>query len=384
LEDAGITLVSITQNFGNDNEGFLLKGITNLLNEYYSKNNAKHTHEGMKVKAKAGLHVGGIPPLGYDVGEDRKLIINEDEAECVRLIFELFELNYSKKRIAEILNERGFKNKLGQPFRATSLDSVLRQEKYTGTYIWNRAHKANSEGKKNSHKSKPQEEIITIEDGCPMIISREQFDRVQEMISEKSSGRSHSKSRNNYMLGGLRIIKCAECGSYMIGNPRTSHGRKYMVYSCPKHKKNQCSMKEISTELLDVTVAKELVKEFITEENVKIATDKRNCKEYRQLKNKLKGNEKASLNILKAVETSYSDIVADKLKYLATSRKELQSKIEEYERTMPKVTPGELKKIQDRIMSLLIKSDDPEVKIFLKKAVREIVVRSTEVKIIMN
>ena len=145
---------------------------------------------------------------------------------------------YSKKRIAEILNERGFKNKLDQPFRATSFDSVLRQEKHTGTYIWNRAPKANSEGKINSHKSKPQEEIITIEDGCPMIISREQFDRVQEMISEKSSGRSHSKSRNNYMLGGLRIIKCAECGSYMTHDhtKKKKVGKTYirMPEGCPQ------------------------------------------------------------------------------------------------------------------------------------------------------
>ena len=64
FQSRNITLISVTQDFGQSNEAFLSRGITHLLNEYYSKNLAKHTHAGMRTKAAEAKWMGGIVPLG--------------------------------------------------------------------------------------------------------------------------------------------------------------------------------------------------------------------------------------------------------------------------------------------------------------------------------
>ena len=128
LKDHNIRVVSVTQDFGCSNEGFLIEGITDLLNDYFSRDNAKKTHAGMAVKSQKAGHCGGIPPLGYDVDANGKLIVNPVEAETVRRIFDMFELNYSYTRMAEILNSEGRKNKRGSCFGKHSFNSLLQQE----------------------------------------------------------------------------------------------------------------------------------------------------------------------------------------------------------------------------------------------------------------
>lgn len=82
LENLGINLISATQDFGPGAEGALLENILFSLNDYSSKNNAKHTFDGIAVKARLGMHCGGVPPLGYDIDSNRRLTINE-EVDCM-------------------------------------------------------------------------------------------------------------------------------------------------------------------------------------------------------------------------------------------------------------------------------------------------------------
>lgn len=77
----------------------------------------------------------GIPPLGYDVNEGKKYIINEREAESIKLIYEICIAGYSRSEIINELNERGFKTKVGTIFKTNSIHSILTNEKYTGVYI---------------------------------------------------------------------------------------------------------------------------------------------------------------------------------------------------------------------------------------------------------
>jgi site-specific DNA recombinase len=58
--------------------------------QYYSANLAREVMKGMKESAYQCTHLGGTPPLGYDVGPERKYVLNEDEARIVRTIFEQY------------------------------------------------------------------------------------------------------------------------------------------------------------------------------------------------------------------------------------------------------------------------------------------------------
>lgn len=64
--------------------------------------------KGMKENALQCLHNGGTPGLGYDVDETQHIVINEEEAKIVAMIYSMYLSGYSCKVIAETLNEDGY------------------------------------------------------------------------------------------------------------------------------------------------------------------------------------------------------------------------------------------------------------------------------------
>lgn len=111
LKKSGVELLSVTENFGNDPEGKVMEGIAEVFAEYYSNNLAREVKKGLDVIASQSLHTGGLPPLGYDVSEKR-LVINESEAEIARLIFDRYSNGYTYNDIAKELNAKGYKTKI--------------------------------------------------------------------------------------------------------------------------------------------------------------------------------------------------------------------------------------------------------------------------------
>ena len=99
-------------------------------------------------------------------------------------------------------------------------------------------------GTRNTHSYKDDDEIIAIDGGCPGIVSKEIYDKVQKRITEnKHTGGKHNAKRT-YLLSGL--IYCRECGKAMVGNAHYSGRNKslYITYKCPC-KKYICSNSEI-------------------------------------------------------------------------------------------------------------------------------------------
>ena len=77
--------------------------------------------------------------LGYDKDEDGHLVINEDEAETVKVIFYLFLNGWSHTEIADLLTEYGRKTKLGnQVWNPTSIAGIIENERHCGYVL---AHK---------------------------------------------------------------------------------------------------------------------------------------------------------------------------------------------------------------------------------------------------
>ena len=99
-----------------------MRDIKKAFNSFTSRNIGKFTHAGMLTNASNGEHCGGVPPLGYNV-VDKKLVINESEAEIVRRIFDMYENNFSYKQMAEDLNSKGYRTKFGQLFTYNSFSS---------------------------------------------------------------------------------------------------------------------------------------------------------------------------------------------------------------------------------------------------------------------
>ena len=385
LEDHDIRLVSVTQDFGDTIEGFLIRGILNLINEYYSRVNSKHTHAGLKNKAEKGIHCGGIPPLGYDVDQNQMLVINNEEAKIVKKIFTMYLQNYSYAQIADALNEEGYKTKSGNPFNKNSFSTILRQEKYTGTYTWNKLRQKNSKGQRNSHAQKPLDKQVRIEEGCPVIIPMEQFQQVQDMMADRQNGVSHSKCKHHYMLSGLGFLKCAECGSMMIGTMRKSHNDDYVAYYCPNHKKKECSVKEIKGESLEKTVAKLLARDLFNRDDFReISKELKKNDESKSIEAKIQGNDRAKKNVLKAVCEHYDESLTKKLSVLATEKVALQRKLALAESQVSAINEENSREICNEFARYLMKSRDSEVKTYLAKMIHEITVSNDSVSITMN
>lgn len=354
----------------------------NLLNEYYSRNNGKVTHEAMKAKAMEAKHCGGKPPLGYDLDVNKNLIINQSEAEAVKLIFKMVEQNYSYNQIADFLNKKGYRTKTGSAFKKTSIVPILQQEKYTGMYIWNRVKQKNSKGERNSHAEKPMEEQIHIKGGCPVIIPKEQFERVQNMMVSRANGRAVSKSRHHYMLSGIKVLKCAECGSYMIGAVRNSHGRKCIVYYCPQHKVKECSVREIATKNLDMMVAKKLANDFVRRSDLQEIFKRIELNDTAQeLRNRLLGKEKEIANLVKTATQCTDKIVIEKLKMLSEEKKVIEAEIDQQEKNIASILNSDAVSIGKKLAKMLVESDDPDVRTYLSQNIEEILIDNENIKI---
>lgn len=189
-------------------EDVIMEGLLDAMAEYYSLNLAREIMKGLKVNAQECKFNGGSPPYGFSV-QDGKYIINETEAQAVRLIFEMADRRMSYRDICSELTKRGFLTRKGKPFSKTSLYDILRNPKYKGIYVFNRASSRDVDGRRNWHKSKDESEIIRIEGGVPAIVSREMFDRVQVMLNERRHRSPREKEKGVlYILTGkvLRML----------------------------------------------------------------------------------------------------------------------------------------------------------------------------------
>ena len=90
----------------------MMESVLEGMNEYYSRNLGREVMKGMKETALQCKHTGGKPPLGYDIDEvTKKLIINEYEAETVRIIFEMYSQGYGYSDILKRMYKEDRKTK---------------------------------------------------------------------------------------------------------------------------------------------------------------------------------------------------------------------------------------------------------------------------------
>lgn len=308
LRKYGIRLIYVAQPIDNTPEGELLEGILESFAEYYSKNLAHETLKGLKQNALKAHFNGGFPPLGYDI-VDKKYVINEKEAQIVREIFQLYLEGYGYKKIAEILNSKGYRNKKGQPFVFNSIGPILTNEKYAGIYTFNKTQRKYHEGKRNIKQYKPEEEVIRIEGGVPAIISREVFEMVQKEIKRRAPERGKSQTVKEYLLSGL--VFC-NCGHKMSGysQKRSKEGKRYFYYRCTKCQ-NSINADDIENHVLDVIKNQifsdvngliEKISAYMAKKELDIPD------ELKYLQNELKESEKQITNIVNMIANGIASI----------------------------------------------------------------------------
>lgn len=367
LRIAGVHLYSVLENLDNSPESAILESVIEGVNEYYSRNLAREVEKGKRENARKGLHVGGVPPLGYDVEpKTKKLIINEQEAEAVCIIFDMFLNDYGYTKIRDALNSQGFYTKRGGPFGKNSLHEILRNEKYTGTYVYNRLSSKSASGKYNRHKYKSPEEIIRIPNCFPAIISKEDYDAVQRKFKKRQHKGARNKAKEPYLLSGK--IVCGKCGSSFVGNHRKAYGNHiaYSSYRCNcKNRAIKCNNKEISKGEIEGLVL-EILSEKLFDERLLPRLEqeynsflgKQETEDdiaYNRLIAKHKQLTKEIANIVTVMAQTASIALADKLSELEQQNANVMRRLNEIEdRKRENVLTGEHLKIVFREAKALL------------------------------
>lgn len=221
MKEIGVRIIAVAQDLGESKESrLLLRPLIWSLSEYYSENLAFETRKGLKETALKGLHTGGVAPFGYDV-VDQRYVINPIEAHYVHKLFDAARAGSGFTAILDEMRTAGIKGKRGAEIKYTQVYEMLRNEKYTGTYIYS----PEEEKDRDARRSKPN--AIRIEDAFPAIISREDFDAVQKILK----GRKNVGQKQYYLCGGL--VYCA-CGAKMHAMRSTRKGHTYYRYYCSK------------------------------------------------------------------------------------------------------------------------------------------------------
>lgn len=252
LQDMGVTLTAVAQDFGTSNESKILRTLMWSLSEYFLDNLSSEVRKGHRETALKGLHNGGSAPFGYDV-VNQHYVVNELEAAYVRRIFDAALNRQGFTAIIAEMDRAGIRGKRNKPIKYPQIHEILRNEKYTGTYSY-----CPVEGPRRS-RTKP--DAIRIENALPAIISRAKFEEVQRIMDEKQQ----VGKRGNYLCSGL--VYC-ECGSKMRGTTSKAKGHEYRYYSCSAH----CGAPAARAEDVE-RAAYQYLKTLLSEENQTLITD---------------------------------------------------------------------------------------------------------------
>lgn len=407
LKNNGVKVVSILENLDDSPESIILESVIEGMAEYYSKNLSREVQKGLRENAHKCKHTGGLPPLGYNVDSNsKKYVLNEEEAKIVKIIYQMYLNDYTSGNIIKKLNELGYRTKKKSEWTKNSLISILRNEKYTGVYIYNRSVAKDSRGKRNNHKIKADEEIIRIEGGMPRIIEKETFEQVKAKMEERKKSPSQAMTKTTYLLSGL--VKC-ECGHSMHGNVRRAkrknlNGEKlkqpYVSYRCGCRKTKSsiaCDNTEIRKEYLEEYVMSELEKMIISDYAIEKIVDTVNShnedkvNEKEEVKNRLEVGkneiEERIANIIKAVTMGFASM---ELKLELEKLEEQKNKLElnilraDMISETTKATENDIKQQLKNLRHFLLNRDLVEIKKFMKAVIKEIIVSKEEIEVTFN
>lgn len=343
LEKYGVKLISVTENFDDSPESIILQSVIEGYNEYYSKNLRREVMKGLRENALTCRHTGGTPPLGYDVDKTTmKLVINEHEAESVKMIFKMVIDGEGYEAIINELNRRGYRTKRGTPFKRNSLYEILRNEKYTGVFVYNKSASKNAEGKFNRHKSKSDEDIIRVPGGVPQIISEEDFQKVQQKMAARRLKTATFKAKQEYLLSGK--IVCGECGCAYCGNSRKAYSNHamYISYRCTRRNNEvKCKNPEIQRDIIENIVLEKLADSLFCDSMFSAVMEQYNRYAMSQNTDLTRAREttereladinKGINNIVNIMMKTGSAALSEKLQELETRREQLQASLSEIE-----------------------------------------------------
>ena len=223
FEEAGVRLVSTSENIDQTPGGMLLHGIMSSIAEFYSRNLANEVIKGMGEKARNGGTLGKAP-LGYvnvrardeNGREIRTIALDEERAPLVRLAFSEYATgNWTVRQLADHLNTLGLSipptpRRCAKPITATRLHEILRHPYYKGIVTF--------QGVEYAGKHEP-------------LVDSQTWQTVQTILASRRYG-ERQRIHNHFLKS---TVVCGQCGARLsVQNAKNSKGTIYPYFVCAR------------------------------------------------------------------------------------------------------------------------------------------------------
>lgn len=192
---------------------------------------------GRIAAVKRGCYIGNYPPYGYKkvkIGKDHTLEIIEEEAEVVRLVFNLYtKEGLTPYRIAQRLNKLGVKAPRGEQWVKDTIRVIVRNKHYIGLVVFNRIKETTviENGEKVVKRlAQPEEEVIVAKGLHTAIIDTDTWEAAQELVA-RNPRQKHTYALKNPLSS---ILVCGKCGRAMNQHPYKHAEDRYECRTKPR------------------------------------------------------------------------------------------------------------------------------------------------------
>ena len=279
LREHDVRVLSATENIDTFNENDdLIIGFKGLVNDFYARDGSRRVRTGYRQKQKEGIVT--IPPFGYFKDKNtKKVVVVEEAAETVQLIFSAYVGGSGMKAIARTLNEQRRKTPALMQMEllnkrlpntqdgilkkylwdATMVARILRDESYIGTLI---CHKSERNKINKTFRFTDPEEQFRHENYLPMIVTCEIWEQAQALLAERKEKNVRAGTNRGILrYGGL--LRCKDCGRTFIGKRIKLKSGERVVYVCDtyhRYGKEHCSSHMVDEETLDRLIGAEILR----------------------------------------------------------------------------------------------------------------------------
>lgn len=243
----GVRYIAMSDNFDSNKLENNIAPFLNILNDMYAKDISKKIKNAKHQRAKDGAFIGGVAPYGYKKAHDSKyrLVINEETAAVVRKIYDLAlagngAVNIKKQLLSDkvikpsVYNALKYHGKSLSDFKkpyewnTTTILKILESRVYIGDMVGLQTETVNYKTK--ARVAVPTEEQIIVPNTHHAIVSRTEFERVQQIINQHNCPADYKRAS---VFRGL--LYCRECGHSMSSAYRKLKYREDNSYRCTHH-----------------------------------------------------------------------------------------------------------------------------------------------------
>ena len=268
----GVSVISVDENYEMDSLDYYGSDyvpLKNLFNDMYAKDISKKVRSSLIVKKHNGEFVGKLAPYGYikDPKDKHKFLIDKNVSHIIKKIFDMILDGKSRKEVADFLNQNDIltpseylninTNKdvtVMKKWNSEMVNSILRNENYTGTLFQGKKRKLNYRVNKKINIDK--DNWIVTKNHHEAIISKEKFDKVQDILNNYAT--RTNRTGNFEILSGF--IRCNDCKDQMI----LKGGKNKKYYYCTNYFKKKCTSHSIEKTKLEEMILEELKIDEIT------------------------------------------------------------------------------------------------------------------------